>query len=54
MILKAVEHIAPLRGGSQAQIMRANNGAYFAVKFQDNPQHTACWPTNIWPAAWRN
>lgn len=40
MILKAVEHIAPLRGGSQAQIMRANNGAYFAVKFQGNPQHT--------------
>lgn len=40
MILKAVEHIAPLRGGSQAQIMRASNGAYFAVKFQGNPQHT--------------
>ena len=40
MILKAVEHIAPLRGGSQAQIMRTNNGAYFAVKFQGNPQHT--------------
>ena len=40
MILKAVEHIAPLRGGSQAQIMRANNGAYFAVKFKNNPQHT--------------
>lgn len=40
MILKAIEHIAPLRGGSQAQIMRANNGAYFAVKFQGNPQHT--------------
>lgn len=40
MILKAVEHIAPLRGGSQAQIMRADNGAYFAVKFQNNPQHT--------------
>src|SRR5512146_773835 len=40
MILRAVEHIAPLRGGSQAQIMRANNGAYFAVKFQGNPQHT--------------
>ncbi len=40
MIVKAVEHIAPLRGGSQAQIMRVNNGAYFAVKFQGNPQHT--------------
>jgi len=40
MILKAVEHIAPLRGGSQAPMMRANSGAYSAVKFQGNPQHT--------------
>jgi hypothetical protein len=40
MILKGVVHISPLRGGSQAQIMRVNNGAYFAVKFQGNPQHT--------------
>ena len=40
MPLRAVEHVARLRGGSQAQIMRADDGECYAVKFQGNPQST--------------
>ena len=40
MPLRAVEHVARLRGGSQAQIMRADDGECYAVKFQGNPQCT--------------
>jgi hypothetical protein len=28
-----------MRGGAQAQLMRASDGSYQVVKFQDNPQH---------------
>ena len=35
----ALEHIRPMRGGSQAQLMRADDGHCYVVKFANNPQH---------------
>ena len=40
MPLRAVEYVTRLRGGSQAQVMRADDGECYAVKFQGNPQCT--------------
>lgn len=37
--LYAVQHIRRMRGGSQAHLMRASDGAYYVCKFQNNPQH---------------
>ena len=37
--LYAVQHIRRMRGGSQAHLMRASDGHFFVVKFQNNPQH---------------
>ncbi|HTU32474.1 MAG TPA: HipA family kinase [Candidatus Acidoferrum sp.] len=34
----AVEHIRRMRGGAQSHLMRCEDGAYFVVKFQNNPQ----------------
>jgi hypothetical protein len=39
-MLRAVEHIRRMRGGAQAHLMRCNDGFYYIVKFQNNPQHT--------------
>jgi hypothetical protein len=36
--LCAVQHIRKMRGGSQAQLMRASDGAFYVVKFKENPQ----------------
>lgn len=36
--VQALEQIARLRGGSQAQVMRCSNGHYYVVKFANNPQ----------------
>lgn len=35
----ATQHIRRLRGGSQAQLLRASDGHYYVTKFQNNPQH---------------
>ncbi len=35
----AVEHIRRMRGGAQSHLMRASDGGYYIVKFQNNPQH---------------
>lgn len=35
----AVQHIRRMRGGSQAHLLRASDGAYYVTKFQNNPQH---------------
>lgn len=35
----AVEHIRRMRGGAQSHLMRCDDGAYYVVKFQNNPQH---------------
>ena len=36
----AVQHIRRMRGGSQAQLMRASDGAFYVTKFQNSPQGT--------------
>lgn len=36
---RAVEHIRRMHGGAQAHLMRCDDGAYYVVKFQNNPQH---------------
>lgn len=36
--LHAVQHIRRMRGGSQAHLMRASDGAYYVIKFQNSPQ----------------
>jgi hypothetical protein len=35
----AVEHIRRMRGGAQSHLMRGDDGGYYVVKFQNNPQH---------------
>src|SRR6266851_2051048 len=40
MSIKAIAHIRRLRGGSQAQLMVADDGHESVVKFQGNPQTT--------------
>ena len=35
----AIEHIRRMRGGAQAHLMRCDDGYYYVVKFQNNPQH---------------
>jgi hypothetical protein len=35
----AMEHVRRMRGGAQAQLMRCDDGGYYIVKFQNNPQH---------------
>jgi len=38
MAIRAVEHLRRLRGGAQSQLMRREDGCYYVVKFQNNPQ----------------
>jgi hypothetical protein len=38
--LYAQQHIRRMRGGAQSHLMRASDGAYHVVKFQNNAQHT--------------
>jgi hypothetical protein len=39
MATRAVQHIRRMRGGAQSHLMRADDGHYYVVKFQNNPQH---------------
>jgi len=39
MPVKAVQHVARMRGGAQAQLLLASDGNHYIVKFQNNPQH---------------
>ena len=39
MPLRATAFLRKLRGGAQAHLLRASDGACYAVKFQHNPQH---------------
>jgi hypothetical protein len=39
MPVEAVQHIRRMRGGAQAHLMRAEDGHFYVVKFQNNPQH---------------
>src|ERR1700716_4495729 len=36
----AVQHVRRMRGGAQSHLMRCDDGYYYVVKFQNNPQHT--------------
>ena len=38
-ICSAVQHIKKMRGGSQAHLLRADDGNLYITKFQNNPQH---------------
>ena len=38
MAKQAVEHVRRLRGGAQSHLMRCDDGDYYVVKFQNNPQ----------------
>jgi hypothetical protein len=39
MPTEAVQHVRRMRGGAQAQLMRAADDHFYVVKFQNNPQH---------------
>ena len=39
MPVEAVQHVRRMRGGAQAHLMRAHDGHFYVVKFQNNPQH---------------
>ena len=38
MAIRAVVHLRRLRGGAQSHLMRCEDGHYYVVKFQNNPQ----------------
>jgi hypothetical protein len=35
----SLEQVRRMRGGAQAHLMRCDDGGYYVVKFQNNPQH---------------
>jgi HipA-like protein len=35
----AIEHVRRMKGGAQSHLMRCDDGGYYIVKFQNNPQH---------------
>jgi hypothetical protein len=37
-VVSALEHVRPMRGGSQPHLMRCSDGHYYVVKFANNPQ----------------
>lgn len=39
MPVEAVQQVRRMRGGAQAHLMRADDGHFYVVKFQNNPQH---------------
>ena len=39
MPTQAAQHVRRMRGGAQAHLMRASDGHFYVVKFQNNPQH---------------
>ncbi len=39
MPVETVQHVRRMRGGAQAHLMRADDGHFYVVKFQNNPQH---------------
>jgi hypothetical protein len=39
MPVAAIQHVRRMRGGAQAHLMRASDGHFYVVKFQNNPQH---------------
>ncbi len=47
MPTEAVQHVRRMRGGAQAHLMRARDGHYYVVKFQNNPQHLRVLPNEL-------
>jgi len=39
MLVNAIQTIRKMRGGAQAQLLQADDGHYYVVKFRENPQH---------------
>src|SRR5260370_9476511 len=39
MPTKAVQHVRRMRGGAQAHLMGADDGCFYGVKCENNPQH---------------
>src|SRR6202008_1903667 len=39
MPTEAVQHVRRMRGGAQSHLMRCEDGHFYVVKFQNNPQH---------------
>ena len=39
MPVAALRHIRRMRGGAQSHLVEASDGAYYVVKYQNNPQH---------------
>src|SRR5690349_18540528 len=39
LVIRGVEQVRRMRGGSQSHLMRCSRGEYYVVKFQNNPQH---------------
>lgn len=37
--VQAVQHVRRMRGGAQSHLMRCEDGNFYVVKFQNNPQH---------------
>src|SRR5438105_6245076 len=38
-IILATQHVRRMRGGAQSHLMRCDDGDFYVVKFQNNPQH---------------
>jgi len=39
MPISAVRHVRKMRGGAQGQLLEADDGHWYVVKFRNNPQH---------------
>jgi hypothetical protein len=39
LVIQAKQHLRAMRGGAQSHLMFADDGHYYVVKFQNNPQH---------------
>jgi hypothetical protein len=50
--ISTVQHLRPLRGGAQAHLLRASDGASYVTKFQNNPQHVRVLANEMLPPTW--
>jgi hypothetical protein len=50
---RAVEQIRRMRGGAQSHLMRCDDGGYYVVKFQNNPQGVRILANELLGRDWR-
>jgi hypothetical protein len=50
-VIQVKQHLRPMRGGAQSHLMFAEDGHYYVVKFQNNPNIFEFSPMNCWPRA---